>query len=315
MGDPGSHYNLADLGRSAGSLLPWLLNLAVWTLFVVPAHAGLLDIFASPPKGNLIIVGGGDTPSEVQARFVTLSGGPGKARIAILPMASTKFDEEVNEVMEDFRRLGAETQILNLSYADAQNETIAKQLGKFDAYWFSGGDQSRLSSVLVGTAALDTIVRRHQEGAMIGGTSAGASVMSSVMLTGRWRSPNNEEEAEQLNIAKGMKEVAKGFGIMKGAIIDQHFMKRARYNRLLSAVLDHPQLIGVGIDEETALLVRSDGVWEVLGKYYVKVFDARRAHIIDDDGPLAKASDIRLHVLPAGSEFNAKSRKVKLPGG
>lgn len=315
MGVPVPHYNLADLGRWAGSMIPWLLQLAVWVLFVTPAHAGWQDLFVSPPKGNLLIVGGGDTPAEVQARFVTLSGGPGKARIAILPMASTKFDEEVNEVMEDFRRLGAETQILNLSHTDAQNEAIAKQLGKFDAYWFSGGDQLRLSSILVGTAALDTIERRHQEGAMIGGTSAGASVMSSVMLTGRWRKPHNEEEAEQLNIAKGMKEVAKGFGIMKGAIIDQHFMKRARYNRLLSAVLDHPQLIGVGIDEETALLVRSDGIWEVLGKYYVKVFDARRAHIIDDAGPLAKASDIRLHILPAGSEFNTKSRKVTLPGG
>jgi cyanophycinase len=69
-------------------------------------------------------------------------------------------------------------------------------------------------------------------------------------------------------------------------------------------------LIGIGIDEETALLVRSDGVWEVMGKYYVKIIDARRARIIDDEGPMAKASDIRLHVLPAGSEFDAKRRKV-----
>ena len=89
-------------------------------------------------------------------------------------------------------------------------------------------------------------------------------------------------------------------------------MKRARYNRLVSAVLDHPQLIGIGIDEETALLVRPDGIWEVLGKYYVKFFDARRARIVDDEGPMAKASDIRMHILPAGSEFNAKNRKVTL---
>jgi cyanophycinase len=295
-------------------MTPWLWQLAVWTLFVHPAYAGLLDIFAPPPKGNLIIVGGGDTPDDVQARFVALSGG-GKARIAILPMASTKYDEEANEVMEDLRKLGAEAQVVNLDREAAGNDVIAKGLEQFDAYWFSGGDQSRLSSVLVGTAALEVIVRRYREGATIGGTSAGAAVMSSVMLTGRKRKPQNQEEAAWLNIAKGMMEVSKGFGFINGAIIDQHFMKRARYNRLLSAVLDHPQLIGVGIDEETALLVRSDGVWEVLGKYYVKVFDARRARIIDDDGPMAKASDIRLHVLPAGSEFDARNRKVKFGGG
>ena len=292
-------------------LIPRLLSLAVWMLSVHPAYAQLLDIFSAPPKGNLIIVGGGDTPGDVQSRFVMLSGGPGKARIAILPMASTKYDEEANEVMDDFRKLGAEAQLVNLDHEAAGNEVIAKGLEQFDAYWFTGGDQSRLSRVLVGTAALDAIVRRYKEGATIGGTSAGASVMSSVMLTGRRRKPLNEEEAELLNIAKGMIEVSKGFGFINGAIIDQHFMNRARYNRLLSAVLDHPQLIGIGIDEETALLVRSDGVWEVMGKYYVKIIDARRARIIDDEGPMAKASDIRLHVLPAGSEFDAKRRKVK----
>jgi cyanophycinase len=189
---------------------------------------------------------------------------------------------------------------------------VVKHLEKFDAYWFSGGDQSRLLKALAGTPALDVIVQRYKEGATIGGTSAGASVMSTVMLTGRMQKPHNEEEVELLNIAKGMMEVSKGFGVIKGAIVDQHFMKRARYNRLVSAVLDHPQLIGIGIDEETALLVRPDGIWEVLGKYYVKFFDARRARIVDDEGPMAKASDIRMHILPAGSEFNAKSRKVTL---
>jgi len=291
-------------------LIPGLLQLAVWTLLVHPAYAQLLDIFSPPPKGNLIIVGGGDTPDDVHSRFVRLSGGPGKARIAVLPMASTKYDEEANEVMDDFRKLGAEAQLVNLDHEAAGNEVIAKGLEQFDAYWFTGGDQSRLSRVLVGTAALDAILRHYKEDATIGGTSAGTSVMSSVMLTGRRRKPHNEEEAELLNIVKGMMEVSKGFGFIKGAIIDQHFMNRARYNRLLSAVLDHPQLIGIGIDEETALLVRSDGVWEVMGKYYVKIIDARRARIIDDEGPMAKASDIRFHVLPAGSEFDAKRRKV-----
>lgn len=290
--------------------IPWLLPLIVLHLLVPPAFGGPLDFFLSSPKGSLIIVGGGDTPADVQEKFVALAGGTGNARIAILPMASTKSDEEAREVTDDFEKLGAQVQLVDMSHGDAINDTFAKTLEAFDGYWFTGGDQSRLAGILGGTPALEIIVRRYKEGAVIGGTSAGASVMSRVMLTGRSRQPRSPEEIEFLNIAKGMTEVSKGFDIIKGAIVDQHFMKRARYNRLISVVLDHPQLVGVGIDEETALLVRPDGVWEVLGKYYVKIFDARRARIIDDDGPMAKAGDIRMHVLPAGSTFNIQNRKV-----
>ncbi len=290
-----------------------LLRMVVVMLCAQPAVAGWLDAFYATPKGHLLIVGGGDTPIEVQERFVTLAGGPGRARIALLPMASTEYDEEAREVEADFRKLGAETRLLNISHEEAQQEAVGRQLREFDAYWFLGGDQSRLASVLVGTAALEVIERRYEEGATIGGTSAGASVMSSVMLTGRVRQPRDAEEIELSNIAREIIDVSKGFGFFKGAIVDQHFMMRPRYNRLISATLDHPQLVGVGIDEETALLVRPDGVWEVLGRYYVKLFDARRARVIGDAGPMARASDIRMHVLPAGSTFNPKNRKVTFP--
>ena len=138
--------------------------------------------------------------------------------------------------------------------------------------------------------------------------------MSGVMLTGKWRAPENAEETEFLNIAKRMLELSSGFGFFNGAIVDQHFMKRARYNRLLSAVLDHPQLLGVGIDEETALLVMPNGTWEVLGNHYVKVIDARSARVIDDADVLAKASDVRLHILPTGSRFDPQRRRVWFSG-
>jgi cyanophycinase len=108
--------------RFSNLLIPWLLQLVAWTLFVAPVYAGILDIFFQPPKGNLIIVGGGDTPDDVYVRFVALSGGLGKTRIAILPMASSKFDEEVTEVMEDFHRLGADTELVNLSNEEAKSE-------------------------------------------------------------------------------------------------------------------------------------------------------------------------------------------------
>lgn len=265
----------------------------------------------SRAQGSLLIVGGGETPFGVQQRFVALAGGPEHARIAVLPMASSKSDEEAQGVVQDLAKLGAQAQVVEIRPTEVNSPAVAQALEKFTGFWFSGGDQSRLSTLLVGTRALQAIESRYQAGAVVGGTSAGASVMSRLMLTGKWRTPRNSEEEEQVNIARGMKELAPGFGFFKGAIVDQHFMHRARYNRLISAVLDHPQLIGVGIDEETALLVRADGLWEVLGNYYVKIFDARRAHIVNDRGSMAKAADIRMHVLPEGGVFDPQRRRVE----
>lgn len=291
----------------------WLAQLVGWLVVSSPAVAQISKLFAPDPLGSLIIVGGGDTPTSVQERFVSLAGGAGKARIAIFPMASLQSDEEAREVLTDFQKLGAEAHLVGIGQVEANSESVAKHLEQFTGYWFCGGDQSRLASLLVGTKALETIDRRYHDGAVIGGTSAGASVMTTKMLTGRWKKAKSPEEEEAINIARGMKEVVSGFGLFKGAIVDQHFMHRARYNRLISAVLDHPELVGVGIDEETALLVRPDGVWEVLGNYYVKLFDARKARIVDDEGPMAKASDIRMHILPEGGTFNPKKRKSSFP--
>lgn len=293
----------------------WLLQFVGWMLISSPVVAQISLFFTSNPIGNLIIVGGGDTPIKVQERFVALAGGAGKARIAVFPMASFKSDEEANEIVDDFRKLGADAEVLSLTRSAANNESTVENLQQFTGYWFSGGDQSRLTRLMLGSKALERIEHRYLEGAVIGGTSAGASVMTSLMLTGKTIKPRNSEEVELLNIARGMQEIAKGFGVFKGAIVDQHFMHRPRYNRLISAVLDHPQLVGVGIDEETALLVRPDGLWEVLGNNYVKIFDARKSRIINDDGPMAKASDIKMHVLPAGSTFDPKKKKVSFEGG
>ena len=290
-------------------LLP-IISLLICSCAVQAAEEG-----NSEPLGSLIIVGGGDTPTLVQERLVALAGGPGKARIAVLPMASTKFDEEAKEVIDELKQLKAEAVLVNLNREEAKKEATAKRLEEFTGYWFLGGDQLRLAATLLGTRALEAIERRFEEGAVVGGTSAGAAVMSSAMLTGRGRRLKGPEAAELRKIARGMTDVGLGFGFFPGAIVDQHFMQRARYNRLLSAVLDHPQLLGVGIDEETALLVRPDGIWEVLGSHYVKIFDARRARILEDDDALAGATDIRMHILPAGSLYNPKRRHALLPGG
>src|SRR5690606_14208342 len=111
-----------------------------------------------------------------------------------------------------------------------------------------------LADTLRNTRVLEMLYQRYMEGAVIGGTSAGASVMSGIMLTGRLKVPDDAAGFEMLNIARGLMDLSCGFGFISGAIVDQHFMSRARHNRLISAVLDHPLMLGVGIDEETALL-------------------------------------------------------------
>lgn len=262
------------------------------------------------PAGSLLIVGGGDTPPAVQQRFAELATRDGYARVAVFPMASTAYDEEAGEVIEDLQRLGVQADLLLLSDAELNSDEVAQRLLDYTGFWFIGGDQSLLADTLRNTRVLDMLYQRYMDGAVIGGTSAGAAVMSGIMLTGRLKVPDDAMGFEMLNIARGVMDLSYGFGFITGAIVDQHFMTRARYNRLISAVLDHPLMLGVGIDEETALLVRPDGNWEVLGNNYVKIFDAYRALIIDDDGPMAKASDIRMHVLPEGSVFNSRSRRV-----
>jgi len=286
-------------------------------LFAVAVHAIPSTAVAAEPlaRGSLFIVGGGDTPIEVQERFVMLAGGAGKARIAVFPMASTEYDEEAAEVIADFESLGAEVQLIGFDRDEAADSELLARLGRFSGFWFLGGDQVRLASALVGTPALALIATAYRDGAVVGGTSAGAAVMSISMLTGKRKPAAKANGSEGPLIAKGLFEVEEGFGFLPGAIVDQHFLQRARYNRLLSAVLEQPRLIGVGIDEGTAIMVRPDGRWEVLGESYVKIFDARRARISDGDEPLTGATGIRMHLLPAQGVFDPATGKAFLPGG
>lgn len=172
--------------RRVSVVVGWLVCLvALWAL---PAW-GQMPSFFRQPKGSLLIVGGGDTPLQVVQRFVALAGGAEKARIAVLPMASAQGDEEAQEMVADFQRLGVSAQVVDIGPQDADADSTVARLEAFTGYWFSGGDQTRLSSMLVGSRALQVIETRYQNGAVVGGTSAGASVMSSLMLTGNWRPP------------------------------------------------------------------------------------------------------------------------------
>ena len=292
--------------------LPLLLLLALASACGVPSPG---SVPAPETRGTLYIVGGGtQTPAMVE-RFVELAGGAGRARIAVVPMASGEPAQTGREKADDLRRLGADAFVLHLTREQAMGDSAARLLEGATGVWFTGGDQARLL-VLRGTPVLDAIRRRHREGAVIGGTSAGAAVMSDSMLTGnQWKA--GEDTAgyhgdEYPRVARRSAEIVAGLGFLPGTIVDQHFLRRERHNRLLSAVLERPGLIGVGIDESTALVVHPGGFWTVEGESVVLIVDARRARVTGADARTLGAADARLHLLPPGGGFDPRTGRAWL---
>jgi cyanophycinase len=273
---------------------------------------------ASAPGGHLLIVGGGPLPPAVLARFVELAGGPGKARIVLFPMASSDPEAGV-ALAADFRKMGAEAERIVLDHAAADTPEAAARLDGVTGIWFGGGDQVLLTAALQGTKTEAAIHSRYRAGAVVGGTSAGAAVMTTPMLTGDEKHPGGERPPAKgsndayMTIARENVVTAQGFSLLPGAIVDQHFVRRRRNNRLFSLVLEHPELVGVGIDESTALEVAPDGTWRVLGASVAVVYDARRASITPASSKTLGASGVRIDVLPAGSRYEPKTGKAILP--
>ncbi|HEX6040894.1 cyanophycinase, partial [Longimicrobium sp.] len=165
---------------------------------------------------------------------------------------------------------------------------------------------------------LRALHERYRDGAVIGGTSAGAAIMSDSMLTGNQVAAGEDTIGyhgdEYPRVARRTIEVVRGLGFLPGTLVDQHFLRRERQNRLLSVVLERPSMIGVGIDEGTAVIVRPDGWWEIAGASSVLVMDARQAEVTPAEAPLLGASGIRMLLLPAGSLYDPRSGRARLPG-
>jgi len=269
------------------------------------------------PRGTLLIVGGGTQPHDLVVHFVALAGGPGHARIAILPMASEESAESGAEKKAELDSLGADSFVIDVTRQQADADSIVKLLRSATGIWFPGGDQVRLVDHLQGSAALREIHARYQAGAVVGGTSAGAAVMSDSMLTGNQFFPGVAASVDSgstpKRIGRHVIEIIPGFGFLHGAIVDQHFITRARANRLFSVIMERPSLIGVGINEGTALQVNSDGRWQILGASAVIVFDARHATVTPKSVPLLGAFGMNVSVLPAGSTFDPRTGKATLP--
>ncbi|MEP6992926.1 MAG: cyanophycinase [Acidobacteriota bacterium] len=290
--------------------------LALWALSCATAPSGPHAVVSGAPKGHLVIVGGGPIPDSILDRFFLLAGGKG-VRIVVFPMASEDPDAGL-EMAEHFRKLGARADRIVLTHEQADQEDAAARLKGVSGIWFGGGDQSRLTAALHRTRTEVEIWERYREGAVIGGTSAGAAVMSTPMLTGDEKKPGGDRPPEKdssdafMTIARDNVVTAEGFDLLPHAIVDQHFVRRRRNNRLLSLVLEHPDRVGVGIDESTALEVGPDGLWRVLGSSVAVVFDPRQATITPPSASVLGAEGVRLHVLPAGSTFDPKTGQARV---
>lgn len=264
----------------------------------------------SQSKGHLVIIGGGKRTDSIMNKIVQLSGGK-DARIVIIPNASSDPDDSGLYLKKEFNDLGCK----NVSYivADSFNINDDKTLDELkdvDCIFFAGGDQNRLTKILLNSRMLNSIKEIYQSGGVISGTSAGAAVMSKIMITGEELSNNDSSRAFNSIVSDNI-ESAEGFGFIENAIVDQHFIKRKRNNRLISLVLQNPEYLGIGIDESTAAIVYPDNTLEVLGTNQVIFYDASNSGMIKVDSlKNFSASDIRMHILFSGQKFDLSGRSV-----
>jgi cyanophycinase len=261
----------------------------------------------SPRHGRLLIIGGNERRgTAILARFVELAGGPA-ARIVVIATASRAPDLLETEYVAEFAGLGAgSVEALRLATRDAANDpaTVAA-LAAATGVFFTGGDQRRLTTILGGTRA-DTLLQSLVGAGtvVLAGTSAGAAIMSGTMIVG----------GEGPGVTTASVQTGPGLEFLPGVLIDMHFAERGRLNRLLSAVALYPHELGLGIDEDTAILADGDR-FEVLGSGSVTVIDAGAASDIRVPavGPIA-LTGARIHVLPAGYAFELSHRLPSIAG-
>ncbi len=271
---------------------------------------------ASQGPGYLYLVGGGPQPPALVREFVGLAGGPGQARIVVFAMASAAGPQSGEEKAVQLRGLGATATNLYLTREDADADSVVAIVAQATGIWFGGGDQVRLAEVLRDTRTARAIRARYQAGAVIGGTSAGAAVASTPMITGGEQRrgggrPPGDSSMVFVTIDRDNVVTEDGLGLITNAIIDQHFVRRRRHNRLLSLVLERSVKLGAGIDESTALVVEPNGTWRVAGASVVVIYDARRSRV-SSTGPLG-ATGIVTHILPAGARFDPATGAATLP--
>jgi len=255
-------------------------------------------------KGKLFIIGGGNRTVEMLNELVDLAGIRKDGYMYVLPMAGSEPDSSIIWTKEDFS--GIEVNKIsgyNFHKGEVPPQPQLDSLRNAKLIYISGGDQARFMAVVLNTPIMDAIHQAYNNGAVISGTSAGAAVMSNKMITGnqiKHTDPNaNFNSIEADNI-----EITQGLGMLNDVIIDQHFIKRQRLNRLVAASIENPEQLCVGIDESTAIIVDGDDA-TVTGISQVIVIKNTRHEKIIKNGLLG-TDGLKISVYLPGQKFKLR---------
>jgi cyanophycinase len=267
---------------------------------------------AEKVQGTLVIIGGAEDKSgqcRILRRFVELTGAE-RSRLVVVTSATSQPQVVGEEYRQLFQGFGVQDvtllDVTNRNDANliAVSEIVAGATGIF----FTGGDQLRITSLLGGTRLDEAFHQAYLGGTVIAGTSAGASAMSETMIMG-----GDDTKSPQRNSV----QMAPGMGLIREVVVDQHFAQRGRLGRLLTAVAQHPYMLGVGIDEDTAIVVQPGGIFKVIGSQTVTVIDGKqiRETNVSESGPAAPLAltNVVLHILPEGYNYDMSMRLPLLP--
>jgi cyanophycinase len=256
-------------------------------------------------SGKLIIIGGKEDKDGEKRILTEVAKGVGNGKLCIVSVASTVGDELWESYREVFKGLG----VKHLSHLDVFHRTESidqnayKAVKDADAIFFTGGDQLKITSELGGTIVFDRINEIFQNGGIIAGTSAGASVMGETMMT---------SGSSDASFRIGNLRMAPGLGLTNCMIIDQHFAERGRIGRLIGAVAHNPKYLGIGIDEDTSIILEDKVKFTVLGSGTVYALDAHEANgcniVEDEENTPLSLFNIKMHLLVDGDQFDLQKR-------
>lgn len=287
---PGFQEHRAAVCPSAGPERAWAGLLLLCTLFLGwPQAVGALQTRVGPAKGSLVIAGGAVRDPEIFQQFLELAGGT-DAQIVVIPTAleGEPFDSTF-VTLRRFRELGA-TQVTLLHTRDrdeANSKLFVQPIREARGVWFSGGRQWRLVDAYMDTRTLEELHRLLARGGVIGGTSAGATIMGSFLVRG---------DTQTNTIMMG--DHQEGFAFLPEVAIDQHLLRRNRQFDLIEVVEAHPELLGIGLDENTAIVVQGNE-FGVIGQSYVAIYDAARL----------AAGEHPFYFLSVGDRFDLTKRQ------
>ena len=237
------------------------------------------------------MIGGGERTTAVLNRLAEWTGDE-KSKILVITWASGVPVESFEAFKADFEKV-SKIALVNAPIRpldEAAKLNFLEQLKTSNGVFFTGGDQTRIMEVLSDEKLLNTLKDKYKGGAVFAGTSAGAAIISPMMITG---------EGDFTVIDGSKVETKNGLGLLPNVIVDQHFIKRQRQNRLLGLIIKNTNLLGIGIDEDTAFSVRDNRFGEVLGNSGVMIFDARKS-----------SNPMRVFFLKTGEKFDLQKRKI-----